>query len=58
MTRKEFIQRAAISMASKVIGTNGTTDSGDWKNVVSEAEDLANTLEQKGYKFRTQNIGE
>lgn len=52
MTRKEFIHRAAIQMAGKVIGTNGIADSGDWANVVREAKDLAAELEMKGYDFK------
>ena len=51
MTKAEFIQRAAISMASKVIGNNGIADSGDWNNVVVEAESLANELEEQCYGF-------
>ena len=51
MTKSEFVQRAAISMASKVIGNNGIADSGDWNNVVVEAESLANELEEQCYGF-------
>lgn len=52
MTKKEFIHRAAIQMAGKVIGTNGIADSGDWTNVVAEAEELAVELESRGYDFK------
>lgn len=51
MKKEEFIQQAVISMASKVIGQNGITDSGDWENMVDEAEDLANIVEEHGYGF-------
>ena len=51
MTKSEFIQRAAISMASKVIGNNGIADSGDWSHVVTEAESLAEELEEQCYGF-------
>lgn len=51
MTKKEFIHRACISMAGKVIGTNGITDSDDWSNVVNEAEELANEVVNAGYEF-------
>lgn len=51
MTRTEFIQQACISMAGKVIGTNGITDSGDWMHVVEEAEELAGEFIKAGYEF-------
>ena len=51
MTKAEFIQRACISMASKVIGTDGTTDYRDWDNVLNEAETLASKVEEEGYEF-------
>ena len=51
MTRDEFIQQATISMASKVIGTDGTTDDGDWRHVVLEAEYLADEVETRGHIF-------
>lgn len=51
MTRTEFIHRAVISMASKVIGSNGTTDSGEWVNVVCEADELADVIAAHGYGF-------
>ena len=51
MTKSEFIQRAAISMASKVIGNNGIADSDDWSHVVIEAESLAEELEEQCYGF-------
>lgn len=49
MTKEEFIQRAAISMAGKVIGASGTTDAGDWDNVLTEAVELAEVLEENGW---------
>ena len=52
MTKKDFIQKVCISMASKVIGQNGITDDGDWEHMVSEAEDLVKVLEKEGYTFR------
>lgn len=51
MTKTEFIHQAAISMASKVIGTDGTTDNNDWNHVVIEAEALAEELEAQCYGF-------
>lgn len=51
MTRAEFIQNAVISMAGKVIGTNGIAESGDWRNVLAEAEELADEVENHGYVF-------
>ena len=51
MTRTEFIQRACISMAGKVIGTNGVTDGGEWGNMVREADELASKVEEEGYEF-------
>ena len=56
MTKSEFIQRAAISMASKVIGNNGIADSGDWSHVVTEAESLAEELEEQCYGFDEEGI--
>ena len=38
-------------MASKVIGNNGIADSGDWNHVVTEAESLAEELEEQCYGF-------
>lgn len=49
MTKEEFIQRAVISMAGKVIGTNGKTDAGDWDNVLMEAEELATVMEKNDW---------
>ena len=51
MERTEFIQRAVIAMAGKVIGANGITDDGDWENAINEAEELAYKLEAYGYGF-------
>ena len=51
MTKAEFIQRACISMASKVIGTDGTTDNREWDNVLYEAETLASKVEEKGVRL-------
>ena len=51
MKRTEFIQRAVIAMAGKVIGTNGVTDGGEWENVINEAEELADKLAAHGYGF-------
>ena len=51
MTRTEFIHQAVISMASKVIGTDGTTDYREWDNVLNEAETLASKAKEKGYEF-------
>lgn len=51
MTRTEFIHQAVISMASKVIGTDGVTNNGDWENMVKEAEDLADIVAAVGYGF-------
>ena len=51
MKRTEFIQRAVIAMAGKVIGANGITDDGDWDNVINEAEELADKLAAYGYGF-------
>ena len=51
MTRTEFIHRAVISMASKVIGTDGTTNPGEWGNMVCEADELADIVAAKGYGF-------
>ena len=52
MTRREFIQRAVISMAGKVIGTNGITDDCDWHNVVMEAIALADEIKKQGCDSR------
>jgi hypothetical protein len=49
MTKTEFIQRAVIAMTGKVIGTNGVTDGGEWDNVVSEAESLAELMVENGH---------
>ena len=51
MTRTEFIHQACISMAGKVIGTNGVTDGGEWGNMVREADELASKVEEEGYEF-------
>lgn len=51
MKRTDFIQRAVIAMAGKVIGANGITDGGEWGNVINEAEELAGRLEAHGYGF-------
>lgn len=51
MTRKAFIQKAAIAMAGKVVDESGKTMSGVWDNVVHEAEKLADKLESHGYEF-------
>lgn len=51
MERTEFIQRAVIAMAGKVIGTNGMTDGGEWENTINEAEELADKLAAYGYGF-------
>ena len=51
MTRTEFIQRACISMAGKVIETNGVTDGGEWGNMVREADELADIVAAEGYGF-------
>ena len=56
MTKSEFIQKAAISMASKVIGNNGIADSDDWNHVVTEAESLAEELEEQCYGFDEEGI--
>lgn len=56
MTKTEFVQRAAISMASKVIGTDGTTNNRDWNHVVLEAEALADELEEQCYGFDDESI--
>lgn len=47
MTKREFVQRAIIAMASKVIGTNGVTDGGEWSNIVREADELADIVEKE-----------
>lgn len=54
MTRTEFIHQAVISMASKVIGTNGVTDDREWENVVREADELADAVAAEGYGFSGQ----
>lgn len=51
MTRSEFIEQAAISMAAKVIGTNGIAEQGDWDDVVTEAYELADAMERSGHTF-------
>lgn len=51
MTRKEFIQKAAISMAGKVVSECGQTMPGVWANVIHEADKLADKLESSGYEF-------
>jgi len=51
MTRSEFLEQAAISMSAKVIGTNGIADQGDWNHVVTEAEELADAMEDSGHTF-------
>ena len=47
MTKAEFIHQAIISMAGRVIGTSGITDYDDWEHMVSEAEQLADTVERE-----------
>lgn len=47
MTRNDFMLHAIISMASKVIGNNGITDSGDWENVVNEVRNLTYVVEKE-----------
>lgn len=47
MTKELFIQKAVISMAGKVIGTDGTTNNHDWENMIEEAERLANLMQEK-----------
>lgn len=54
MTRTEFIHQAVISMAGKVIGTNGVTDGGEWENIVREADELADIVTVEGYGFSGQ----
>lgn len=49
MTKKQFIQQAVIAMAGKVIGHNGITDSGDWENLISEAEALTELMVERGH---------
>ena len=46
MTKNEFILQAIISMAGKVIGSNGITESGEWSRVVHEAYELAEAIEE------------
>lgn len=41
-------------MAGKVIGANGITDSGDWENLVREADELADIVAASGYGFSGQ----
>lgn len=48
MTRREFIQRVVISMAGKVIGTNGIADESD----CMEAIDLADEIKKQGCDSR------
>ena len=38
-------------MASKVIGNNGIADSDNWNHIVTEAESLAEELEEQCYGF-------
>ena len=54
MKRADFIHQAVISMAGKVIGANGITDSGDWENLVREADELADIVAASGYGFSGQ----
>ena len=49
MTKKRFIQQAVISMAGKVIGTNGVAHNSDWINMIQEAENLADMMEKDGH---------
>lgn len=49
MTKKQFIQQAVISMAGKVIGTNGFALNSVWINIVEEAENLAAIMEKEGH---------
>lgn len=54
MTRTEFIHQTVISMAGRVIGTNGVTDGGEWENMVREADELADIVAAEGYGFSGQ----
>ena len=47
MTKRDFVQQAIIAMASKVIGTNGVTDGGEWSNIVREADELVKIVEKE-----------
>lgn len=51
MKRNDFILRAIISMAGKVIGTNGIVEPGEWRNLVDEAIDLADQVEEAHQKY-------
>lgn len=51
MTRNDFILRAIISMAGKVIGTNGIVEPGEWRNLVDEAINLADQVEESKQKY-------
>ena len=46
MKRNDFILSAIISMAGKVIGTNGIVEPGEWRNLVDEAINLADQVEE------------
>lgn len=46
MTRSEFIQRAAIQMSGKVIGTNAMFDNGEEEKIAECACDLADKVEE------------
>lgn len=45
MTRDEFIQRAVISMAGKVVDTNGEITDKEAATIVMTAAELANKVE-------------
>jgi len=49
MTKKEFLQRAVIAMAGKVIGSNGTTNYKDWLHMIHEAEELTDLMIESGH---------
>lgn len=45
MTRDEFIQRAVLSMASKVVDKDGEIIESEVDNIVNTAADLADAVE-------------
>ena len=45
MTRDEFIQRAVISMASKVVDKGGDITEREVENIANSAADLADAVE-------------
>ena len=51
MRRNDFILKAIISMAGKVIGTNGIVEPGEWRNLVDEAINLADQVEEAKQKY-------